>query len=216
MKKLIPFIFILCFGLAAYSQTATVISENANLRGTPTTRGKIVATLSRDDKVEMIKQKGAWFLVQSSTDIGWVHGSTIRLDGSSVEELTVPPIRLNQNVKLGNTDSNSTNAESELPPTKPGPMPKTISGGVLNSKATILPLPPYPAAAKAVRASGSVSVQVLIDESGVVISAIAVSGHPLLREAAEVAARQARFAPTLLSGEPVKVSGVITYNFSLD
>lgn len=95
----------------------------------------------------------------------------------------------------------------------PPPAPKTVSGGVLNGKATSLPKPAYPAAAKAVRAGGSVSVQVLISETGSVISASAVSGHPLLRAAAESAARGARFSPTLLSGQPVKVSGVITYNF---
>ena len=99
------------------------------------------------------------------------------------------------------------------PPPAPKPVPKTVSGGVLNGKATSLPKPAYPAAAKAVRASGSVSVQVLISESGSVISASAVSGHPLLRAAAVSAARGARFSPTLLSGQPVKVSGVITYNF---
>ena len=95
----------------------------------------------------------------------------------------------------------------------PKPVPKTVSGGVLNGRATSLPKPAYPAAAKAVRAAGAVSVQVLISESGSVISANAVSGHPLLRAAAEGAARGARFSPTLLSGQPVKVSGVITYNF---
>lgn len=98
------------------------------------------------------------------------------------------------------------------PPAKKEP-PKTVSGGVLNGKATSLPKPPYPPAARAVRAAGSVSVQVLISESGSVISASAVSGHPLLRAAAVSAARGARFSPTLLSGQPVKVSGVITYNF---
>ncbi len=98
------------------------------------------------------------------------------------------------------------------PPPKKEP-PKTISGGVLNGKATSLPKPPYPAAARAVRASGAVSVQVLISETGSVISATAVSGHPLLRQAAVAAARGAHFSPTLLSGQPVKVSGVITYNF---
>lgn len=98
------------------------------------------------------------------------------------------------------------------PPAKKEP-PKTVSGGVLNGKATSLPKPAYPPAARAVRASGSVSVQVLISESGSVISASAVSGHPLLRSAAVGAARSARFSPTLLSGQPVKVSGVITYNF---
>jgi periplasmic protein TonB len=98
------------------------------------------------------------------------------------------------------------------PPPKKEP-PKTISGGVLNGKATSLPKPPYPPAARAVRASGAVSVQVLISETGSVVSATAVSGHPLLRPAAVAAARGARFSPTLLSGQPVKVSGVITYNF---
>lgn len=99
------------------------------------------------------------------------------------------------------------------PPPPPKAAPKTVSGGVLNGKATSLPKPAYPPAAKAVRASGAVSVQVLISESGSVISASAVSGHPLLRAAAVGAARGAKFSPTMLSGQPVKVSGVITYNF---
>lgn len=102
------------------------------------------------------------------------------------------------------------------PPPKPTPKPapKTISGGVVNGKAISLPAPPYPAAAKAVGAKGSVSVQVLIDENGNVVSASAASGHPLLRSAAEQAARRAKFKPTELSGQPVKVSGVITYVFN--
>ena len=62
-------------------------------------------------------------------------------------------------------------------------------------------------------ASGSVVVQVLIDEQGNVTSARAVSGHPLLQQAAVNAAQQARFSPTTLMGEPVKVTGVITFNF---
>ncbi len=104
--------------------------------------------------------------------------------------------------------------DDDAPPPPPKPKPKTISGGVLNGKATSLPKPGYPPAAKAIRASGAVSVQVLIDESGRVVSASAVSGHPLLRAAAVSAAQGARFSPTLLSGQPVKVSGVITYNFT--
>lgn len=114
------------------------------------------------------------------------------------------------------TGTAPTGGDEEAPPppkATPKPAPKTVSGGVLNGKATSLPKPAYPAAAKAVRAGGAVSVQVLISESGSVISASAVSGHPLLRAAAESAARGARFSPTLLSGQPVKVSGVITYNF---
>lgn len=97
--------------------------------------------------------------------------------------------------------------------TEPTSPVKPVMGGVLNGKATSLPKPPYPPAAKAVRAGGTVNVQVLIDEQGKVVSASAVSGHPLLRAACEAAARGARFSPTTLSGTPVKVSGIITYTF---
>jgi outer membrane biosynthesis protein TonB len=96
-----------------------------------------------------------------------------------------------------------------------GHLPKTINGGVLNGKATSLPVPTYPAAAKAVRASGAVSIQVVITEQGTVYSAQAVSGHPLLRAASEHAACNSTFSPTLLMSVPVKVSGIITYNFNL-
>ncbi len=93
-------------------------------------------------------------------------------------------------------------------------VPGTISGGVLNGKATSLPKPSYPPAAKAVRASGAVMVQVLVDESGTVLTASAVSGHPLLKQAAVEAAKNAKFSPTLLSGKAVKISGVLTFNFT--
>lgn len=90
---------------------------------------------------------------------------------------------------------------------------KSVPGGVLNGKAETLAKPAYPAAAQAVRAEGAVSVQVLIDEAGAVISADAVSGHPLLREAARAAALGSKFKPTVINGQAVKVSGVIVYNF---
>ena len=90
---------------------------------------------------------------------------------------------------------------------------QTISGGVLNGKALALPRPKYPPAARAVRATGAVSVLVLIDEDGNIFSANPVSGHPLLRGESVKAACGARFSPTLLMGQPVKVSGIITYNY---
>jgi len=90
---------------------------------------------------------------------------------------------------------------------------RPISGGVLNGKAIVLPKPDYPADAKSAGAAGSVAVQVTIDEMGSVIEAKAVSGHPLLQQPSVNAALQARFSPTSLMGEPVKVTGVIVYNF---
>ena len=107
------------------------------------------------------------------------------------------------------------------PPPKPTPTPEppkknvTISGGVLNGKAVSKPAPAYPAIAKAARASGAVNVQITVDESGRVVSAVPVSGHPLLQQAAAQAVRGWRFTPTLLSGQPVKVTGVVIVNFTL-
>jgi TonB family protein len=112
-------------------------------------------------------------------------------------------------------------AEDEEPPPPPPPIPppsglKVISGGVLNGKAVSKPAPVYPPIARAAKASGTVIVQVVVDEEGNVISASAVSGHPLLQAAAVAAARQAKFTPTKLSGSPVKVTGTLTYNFVLE
>ena len=106
----------------------------------------------------------------------------------------------------------------EPPPPPPAPtpvVPKVVrmSEGVLRGNAISLPKPVYPAMAKQIRLQGLVTVQVLIDEEGKVLSAKALSGHPLLVLESQKAAMQARFTPTKLSNQPVKVSGVITYNF---
>ena len=121
---------------------------------------------------------------------------------------------------LNNVDSSSAVkvAAGEPPPTAsrvPKPLLKPVSGGVLNGKAVHLPVPVFPPAAKSARASGTVVIQVVIDEKGKVISAKAASGHALLRDAAVQAAKEARFSPTLLSGQPVKITGEINYNFAL-
>jgi TonB family protein len=118
---------------------------------------------------------------------------------------------------LGSRAKERESAPPPPPPAKKAPVrhvaKKRVTLGVINGKATSLPKPRYPATARAMNAKGAVRVRVLIDENGRVVSANAVAGHILLRNAAETAARDARFAPTLLSGEPVKVSGVIIYNF---
>lgn len=84
---------------------------------------------------------------------------------------------------------------------------------MLNGKAVSLPKPVYPLAAKDMGAAGVVTVEVMVDETGKVISARALSGHPLLQTACVNAARLARFSPTILSGQAVKVLGTITYTF---
>jgi len=151
----------------------------------------------------------------------------------SAKASDIPPVRRGVTTVLGDTSSNAAApmpagpgtgtvvgptkvaiADEPPPPeVKPTPPRAPISGGVLNGKAISLPKPAYPPIARAAHASGTVVVQVLIDENGSVVSAHAVSGHPLLQAVAVGAARQARFSPTKLSGQPVKVTGVIQYNF---
>ncbi|MFN2576193.1 MAG: TonB family protein [Pyrinomonadaceae bacterium] len=92
---------------------------------------------------------------------------------------------------------------------------KPVSGGVLNGRALSLPVPTYPEIARRSRTAGKVEVNVVVDESGKVISAEAVSGPGSLRDAAVDAAKRARFSPTKLSGVAVKMSGSINYNFTL-
>jgi len=153
----------------------------------------------------------------------------------SAKASDIPPVRKGVVTMVGSGNSNAVNpiapgagtgqiisaptrveTNDEPPPPKPTPAPTPrapISGGVLNGKAVRLVTPPYPAIARSAHASGAVQVQVLIDENGNVVSAHAVSGHPLLQAAAVAAARASKFTPTKLSGQPVKVNGVIIYNF---
>jgi len=117
--------------------------------------------------------------------------------------------------------------ETETPPPAhvvptPAPTPQRPSGplhltsDVITSKAISKPAPPYPLIAKQTNTQGAVVVQVVIDEHGQVVSAKALSGPALLQASAVQAAYQARFTPTLLSGQAVKVTGSITYNFVLN
>jgi TonB family protein len=89
-----------------------------------------------------------------------------------------------------------------------------LSAGVLNGRALSLPKPVYPEDAKQQRVTGTVVVQVDVNEQGRVMTAKAVAGPSMLRGAAEEAARKARFEPVKIQGEPVKVRGVVTYNFT--
>jgi protein TonB len=90
-----------------------------------------------------------------------------------------------------------------------------VTGGVLNGSALNLPAPVYPETARRMRTSGIVEVEVVIDENGRVISAKAVSGPAIFRDNAVQAALRAKFTPSKLSGQPVKVTGKIIYNFRM-
>jgi Ca-activated chloride channel family protein len=114
------------------------------------------------------------------------------------------------------TDSNKNEpakSESAKPePSRTEPR-RPVTGGVLNGQAKNLPRPIYPQAARTAGITGRVTVEVEIDEQGKVASAKATEGHALLQQAAVIAARLARFSPTLLSGSPIRIKGFIVYNF---
>jgi TonB family protein len=102
-------------------------------------------------------------------------------------------------------------------PTKGAPskgVAKPVEMGQLNAKALTLPKAKYPEEARRLHASGKVNVRVVVDENGKVISAKATDGPPSLRAAAEEAARLATFAPTVQDGITVKVTGLLTYEFT--
>jgi len=155
-------------------------------------------------------------------------------DNIGVKASSVPPARPDSVIGTMNADppapafsgrgvpngtGNTPAVDIDTPPPPPAPpTPKPIPpvlkiSRVLNSQAISLPKPSYPRMAVQIKLQGMVTVQVLIDETGKVVSAKAISGHPLLVPEAQRAAMQARFSPTLISDKPVKVSGVITYNF---
>jgi periplasmic protein TonB len=135
------------------------------------------------------------------------------LDKDAAPVAGLPVAVAGSNVSEGGPAVKS-DAEAPAQPIMRGPL-KPISGGILNGKALSLPSPAYPDMAKRMHVTGVVEVEVVIDTNGKVISAKAVKGPAFLTTAAEMAAKQARFTPTLLSGQPMKVSGIITYNFSL-
>jgi TonB family protein len=113
-----------------------------------------------------------------------------------------------------------------IPGSVPGGVPGGISGGIsdepniirkssaqLERIATRRVEPITPPLAKAIKLTGPVIVEVIIDEDGDVESARLLSGHPLLKDAAEAAARKWEFPPATSRGKPVKVIGTLRLRF---
>ncbi|MEP6920782.1 MAG: energy transducer TonB [bacterium] len=174
------------------------------------TRRRFYAVVALNTKKDSMMQKqflSSFALQESAAEVP----TTAAAQSETPKEQPRTPHPVKPDTHAGAEGATDGDEENKVDPTKRGP----ISGGVLNGKATSLPKPEYPAEARAAKAAGTVVVQVVIDEYGNVISARAVSGHPLLQQVCVNAASQAKFSPTSLMGEPVKVSGVITYNFVL-
>jgi len=210
----------------AYTVAVTALKENPEVRnkmGEITDTGFPIGAFSQNSdgsgdasftmSVQGSKGTGHYEVALKRRNGAWkLENGKVRLSNGDI--IQVADNRVNNGTPANiNTDIDS---PENLTPGKTITSGRTISGGVLNGKAISLPKPAYPPIAKQAGAAGTVVVQVLIDEQGNVVSASAVSGHPLLRAAAAAAARGAKFSPTKLSGKSVKVSGVLTYNFTLE
>lgn len=209
--------------------TATNVKTRRVYRSAPKVEMPYFAALPQGE-YEIIVSKAGFkrskdrFEVACEDEKQGVLSDYIYMQAGNSEEIYNPP-----KVKLGieNTnppaaDENKSSGVESLPVGEehpPDALPrilrdrKSVYKAVINGTAIKLPKPAYPPAARAVRASGTVRVLVTIDGEGNVISAEAVDGHPLLHVAALKAAQQAKFKQTLLAGKPVKVTGIITYNF---
>ena len=140
----------------------------------------------------------------------------VNITGRNVNPAGLPSGSQNSCVTCTGNESGSVRVPvEEAPPIPVKPPTQRLTSVVLTSKAISLPKPVYPQLAKQIHIGGPVVIQILVDEQGKVVSAQVVSGHPTLVGAAKEAALRARFTPTMLSGQAVKVQGVITYNFVL-
>ncbi len=137
-------------------------------------------------------------------------GGSLRLGGGSYPPSPAPPpasgpskgVPPQSSISIELKDSSSASHSSSA-----------LKGAALKGAATRRVHPAYPTKARAARATGAIQVQITINESGEVTNAQAISGHPRLRDAAIKAARQWRFKPTEISGQPVKTQGMLTFKF---
>lgn len=134
--------------------------------------------------------------------------STIRGSSSSSRR----EASTDQSTESKNSDAATTGVPAQAAETSE---PKTVTVGLLNPRANKKVLPSYPQLARNSSIQGSVRVFVTIDESGKVIKVLRSEGHALLKRAAEEAAYQWVFPPTLVDDKPVRVTGYIDFEFIL-
>ena len=101
------------------------------------------------------------------------------------------------------------------PPKVAAPTKLRISSGVAEGNLINKVEPPYPAMAKIAHVQGDVVLQALISKQGSIENLRAVSGHPILIQAAMDAVKQWRYRPYMLNGEPVEVETTITVRFHM-
>ncbi len=133
---------------------------------------------------------------------------------------TANPQSRNRRAENANTEASASQTGKAAPPanTASADAPKNdapLIVGSLVDYATQKSNPVYPPAARSMRTSGVVRVELIVDESGQVAEVQKTSGPSLLQRAAADAVRKWKFKPFVRDGEPVKATGFVSFNFSL-
>lgn len=123
----------------------------------------------------------------------------IKKDGPAVE-----------NQASENKSANAATTETAAPEN-----PATMQVGSLLEYATKQAKPVYPSAARSMRQTGVVRVEVVVNETGEVSQVENTSGPSALQSAAKDAIKKWRFKPFVRDGQPVKAKGYVSFNFAL-
>lgn len=179
-------------------------------------QGKLLTRTLYDSQNQIVRK--ATFAYEFDAQGNWIKRITSKvLDNSKNEPVEViyrsityyPPI----GKYLGGIAGGIAKEDGKVSDSNPSI--KRVQGSVLAGQATKRVAPVYPPLAKAAKVGGPVVVEVTIDEDGDVLTARALTGHPLLKDSAVKAALGWRFTPTELDGSPVSVVGTLTFNFNL-
>lgn len=112
----IVFLSLLFVGvIKGQSRSATVTSENANLRETPSQTGRVKQEVPMGSEIKVLDNKGAWYVVRIADAVGWMHGNTFRFTSSSV------------------SDQESSTSAPEGPPSRPSRVRADSPSGVSSS-----------------------------------------------------------------------------------
>jgi TonB family protein len=174
----------------------------------------------RDEELYLIRRLRDLPRQLSAPSVSLAHRPAVKLP-----QVDMPEVRLAANDALAVLPGAWSDSEltiEEPPPAEPRRAKevstaenKSVAAGLLQGRAIVKAQPTYPRNAKRFNASGPVEVRVTISETGSVIDAKAISGHPLLREAATEAARKWVFKPTTINGVPVETQLVLTFEFTV-
>jgi TonB family protein len=186
----------------------------------------------------MIEQQGELYRIRRLSDLP-VMLSTLRMPEGRRASVYLPKAKTTSRLVMGNSLRSElpgaikigTSLAPSFDTVPPPPPPARLSAQASNGSAKPIGVeenslgavewghaittvqPRYPLAAKRMNASGTVEVKITVSEFGRVIEAKAISGHPLLREAAEDAARQWVFKPAALKGSAMVMQQILTFVF---